>query len=80
MDINKNTDHSFNTKDINNTIQFIFNYKNNIDYSNYEHKCFIKVYEQLFISNHTNHKLYNVNKYISYIKQLDINQSIFVKL
>ena len=80
MEIYNTNDFSSITNNIYNTIEFIFNHKNNITYADYNHTKYILYYKNLFIINHINHKLYNIDKYISYIKQLDINQTDFNNL
>ena len=77
MNTNVQTLFSSITNNIYTTITFILEHKNDINYRTYDHTTFINKYEQIFITNHTNHKLYNLHKYISYITHLDINHRIF---
>ena len=57
-------------------ITFICNHTNTINNTTHKHTC-SNDYTDLFISNNINQKLYNVNKYVSYIKFLDIHKQMF---
>ena len=57
-------------------ITFICNHTNTINYTTHKY-TYSNDYKKLFINNNTNYKLYNVNKYISYIKFLDIHKQMF---
>lgn len=57
-------------------ITFICNHTNTINYTTHKYTC-SNDYKKICIANNTNYKLYNVNKYISYITFLDMHKQMF---